>query len=204
MNIAKIKSFIGELSNDFWIASIIICIFLLLFIGFGYSCFSNKDANVVEKVVEGGYVTLKYADRTCGLSLINAIPTTDMAGSKDSNDGKYFDFSVETDLKDASKVEYEIYVKKVGSKSNILDDDIKVYLEKEDSGSYGEFFGPEKYTPIKAATEVGSEKGSMVLANIKRIKSGVDNYRLRIWLSDTSMIANGNYSIEVKIVAKAK
>lgn len=200
----KIKNLFKDLSNNFWIVAIIVCIFGLLFLGFGYSCFSNRGSNVVEKVYQGGYVTMKYSDKTAGVSLINAIPTTDNVGSKDINEGKYFDFSVETDLKDASKVEYEISVKKNTTKSNILDDDIKVYLEKEDSGSYGEFFGPEKYMPIKEKTEVGTEKGSMVLANVKRIKSGVDNYRLRIWLSDKSLIANGNFSVEVNIVAVAK
>lgn len=200
----KVKNIFKGLSNNFWIVSIIISIFLLLFIGFGYSCFSNRDADVIEKVVEGGHVTLKYTDRTSGLSLINAVPTTDKVGSKASGEGKSFDFSVDVDLKDASKIEYEISVKKDTSRSNVLDNDIRIYLEKEESGSYGEFFGPEKYIPLKKKTDIGTEAGSMVLANVKRIKSGTDNYRLRIWLSDTSLIANGNYSVEVNIVAKAK
>ena len=198
------KNIFKGLSNNFWIVSIIVCIFLLLFIGYGYSCFSNRDADVIEKVIEGGHVTLSYTDKTSGLTVINATPTTDNVGSKESGEGKYFDFSVDVDLKDASKIEYEISVKKDTTRSNILDTDIRIYLEKEDSGSYGEFFGPEKYVPIKKKTDLGTESGSMVVANVKRIKSGTDNYRLRLWLSDTSLIASGNYSVEVNIVAVAK
>lgn len=198
------ESIFKGLSNNFWIVLIVVCIILMLFIGFGYSCFSNRDANVIEKVIEGGYVTLKYTNSTSGLSIYKAKPTTDNVGSKESENGKYFDFSVDTDLKDASKIEYEISVKKDTSKSNISDDDIRIYLEKEESGTYSEFFGPNKYLPIKKDTKIGTEAGSMVVANLTKIKSGTDNYRLRIWLSDTSLINDGNYSVEVNIVAVAK
>ena len=38
----------------------------------------------------------------------------------------------------------------------------------------------------------------------KKVKSGTDNYRLRIWLADTSLVQNGSYSVEVDINGKAK
>ena len=44
----------------------------------------------------------------------------------------------------------------------------------------------------------------MVLTKAKKIKSGTDNYRLRIWLADTSLVQNGSYSVEVDINGKAK
>lgn len=200
----KEKNIFKGLSNNFWIVVIVVCILLMLFLGYGYSCFSNRDADIVEKVIEGGYVTLKYTDKTSGLAVIKAKPTTDSVGSKESGDGKCFDFSVEVDLKDAKKIEYEISVKKDSSKSNILDDDIRIYLEKEDSGSYSEYFGPKKYSPIDKKTKLGTEEGSMVISNMTKIKSGIDNYRLRVWLSDTSLIKDGDYAVEVNVVAKAK
>ena len=44
----------------------------------------------------------------------------------------------------------------------------------------------------------------MVLTKAKTTKSGSDNYRLRIWLADTSLVQNGSYSVEVDINGKAK
>ena len=57
---------------------------------------------------------------------------------------------------------------------------------------------------MKNYSSVGSEIGSMVLTNVKKIKAGTDNYRLRLWLSDKAIASGGNYSVEVDIHAIAK
>ena len=44
----------------------------------------------------------------------------------------------------------------------------------------------------------------MVLVDTKKTNSSVDNYRLRIWLSDTSVTTEGNYSVKVVVKALAK
>ena len=44
----------------------------------------------------------------------------------------------------------------------------------------------------------------MILTKCKKTNSGTDNYRLRMWLADSSLTPVGNYSIELNIVGKAK
>lgn len=194
----------NELSKNFWVTVIAICSFMIVVIIIGIAVFSNRKPEVVEKEEEGGYVTLNYSSEVNALSILNAQPVTDSVGEKNMTAGQYFDFSVDTNLDGASKVEYEISVIKDKEVSTIDDDDIRIYLEKEESGTYTKIFGPEKYTASKNYSGVGSEIGSMVLTNVKKIKSDTDNYRLRIWLSDKAVAKGGNYSVEVDIHAIAK
>lgn len=192
------------LSKDFWVVAISISSFLFLVILIGIICFVNRKPDVdFKEDNQGGNVSLHYSTSTKGLSLVNVSPTTDDVGMKNMTPDQYFDFSVQVDMEDAPKVNYEISLLK-DEDSTISDDDIRVYLEREDQGTYEKVFGPERFVPSKNYSSAGSEIGSMVLANVKKIKSGTDNYRLRIWLSEDAQVSGGTYSVEVDIHAVAK
>ncbi|MBQ6323295.1 MAG: hypothetical protein IJI22_00500 [Bacilli bacterium] len=192
-----------KMTKKVWI--IIICLFCLFTVGiiFGYKAFKNRDRKIVEKEEKGGTVVLNYATNFSGLTIVNAQKTADSIAIKDVTDGKYFDFSIAVDLEKAKNVEYEIFATKIAKDSTISDDDIRIYLEKENSGTYAQVLAPTKYSPLKKESELGSKKGSMVLTSEKKTKSSVDNYRLRVWLADTSLLETGNYSVTVSVVGKA-
>ena len=139
-----------------------------------------------------------------GLNLKNLTPVTDSVAMKDLTDQYYFDFFIDVDLKNATYIEYEISVIKNDKECSITNDDIRIYLEKEQSGTYTKVFGPSKFIPLKEDTKLGSLKNSMVLVKNKALKSSKDNYRLRMWLSDQSLLQSGNYSIDVVVNGKAK
>ena len=193
-----------KLSKNFWIIFICVCSAFIVILAVGMAVVSNKKQEVIVEKKEGGNILLNYSDNIDGLSITNAVPTSDLIGMKDNTEGAYFDFSVDVDLDEAKYVEYEVSIKKDKSKSTITDDDIRVYLEKESDGTYSKVFGPSKFMGLKKKTVLGSGSGSMVLTKTKKVKSGTDNYRLRIWLADTSLIQNGTYSVEVDINGKAK
>ena len=193
-----------NLSKNFWIAVIAICSCLIIVITIGFISFHNRKPEIVEEEANGGYVTLNYTSEVNALTILKAEPMSDANGMKNLKEGQYFDFSVDVNVDGAPKVEYEISVIKDKKASTISDDDIRIYLEKEDSGTYTKVFGPEKFTPAKNYSSLGSEIGSMVLFGNIRTKSCVDNYRLRIWLSDKAEVKEGSYSVEVDIHAVAK
>jgi len=193
-----------NLSKNFWYVVIAVCSILIVLVAVGFILFSNRKPTVLNETKDGGNVTLNYSSNVKGLSIINATPVTDVVGMKNSLDDQYFDFSVDVDLEDANSVDYEIVVEKNKGASTVDDKDIKIYLEKEKSGSYVKVFGPEKFTGMKEKSELGSPKGSMVVATASKIKSGTDNYRLRMWLSDTSLMTTGNYSVTVSVNGIAK
>ena len=192
-----------KLTKKFWIILIcIFCVFITL-VAVGYHAFSNRTKKVVEKEEKGGKVTLNYSTNVNGLSIVGATKIADDVAMKDMTAGKYFDFSIDVDISKANSVEYEIFITKDVKNSNISDDDIRIYLEKEKSGTYSQILKPTKYMPLKKESQLGSKKGSMILNSNKTSKSVTENYRLRLWLSDTSLLETGNYSVNVFVVGKA-
>lgn len=194
----------NKISKRFLYIIVGITIFFICIITSFIIVFLNRDDKVIEKVENGGQITLNYTNNVTGLSLKNIVPTIDSIAMKDLTENNYFDFFIDIDLKNADVIEYEISVINNKDNSTIPSDDIKIYLEKEKSGTYSKVFGPSKYTPIKEKTELGSEKGSMILLKSKATKSTKDNYRLRMWLSDQSTLSSGDYSLDVVVNGIAK
>lgn len=193
-----------ELSKKFWIILIVVCFILIVVIALGFIKFNKDNQKVITKTKSGGTVSLKYTSNVNGLSIVGAIPTAEAIAIADMTEGKYFDFSVNIDFDSAKEIEYEVSVLKDDTNSTISNDDIRIYLEKEDNGTYSKQFGPEKYTPLQAKTSLGTKKGSMLIIKDKATKSRTDYYRLRMWLSDTSLLETGNYSVTVEVIGKAK
>ena len=179
----------------------------LLLIGLivtGFIIFSSREKDIIEEEENGADIILNYSSNVSGIQLRNATKVKDEEGIVGLKDGEYFDFSIEVLLDNASNVEYEISIVKDIIRSNISDNDIRIYLEKEKEGTYTKVFGPDKYTPLKKKSEFGSKKGSMPILAVKKTNSRVDNYRLRIWLSDKASVDTGNYSIDVEVNGVAK
>lgn len=173
------------------------------------ACFlySSKDKLTIEEDANAGSVSMTYTDDTPSLSISGASPVSDEIGMTLNAADQYFDFTVTTDIKDSDAIDYEIALIKDVASSNILDNNIRIYLEKENSGSYSSLFGPKKFSGLTKKSQLGSPKGAMVIAKDSKKKSSVDNYRLRIWLSDTAEITPGvaqNYVVKVAVYGKAK
>lgn len=189
------------MSRRFSIILVSVCLIFLIILTLGIIIYNHDDDEVVEVNEFGGNVRLVFTTETNDIMITKASPVTDEIGIKSPYS---FDFSVETDLKKASRIEYELSVEKDDDYSTIADSDIKIYLEKEDSGTYTRFYGPSAFKPLSNDSSLGSKKGDMVIASVKKIKSGVDNYRLRIWLSDKSKLISGDYLLRINIKGKAK
>ena len=170
----------------------------------GFILFSLKGKDVVEEEENGADIILNYSSNFSGLQIRNAERTTDDVGILNLKEGEYFDFSIEVLLDNAANVEYEISIVKDEENSTIPDDEIRIYLEKEKEGTYTKVFGPDKFTPLKKTSNLGSKKGSMPLIEVKKTNSNTDNYRLRMWLSDKSTLDKGTYTVEVEVNGIAK
>ena len=177
---------------------------MILVVSIGFVAFSNREDEVIEKNSDGAKVYLNYSSDIPGLKLTNMAPTSNDVSMNELKEGYYFDFSVEVDMLKAKEYEYEISVVKDSNNSSIVDDDVRVYLEKEDSGSYVQVFEPNKYSPLKKKSDLGSPKGSMVLYTESCSKDCSNNYRLRIWLSDSSTVTICSYGVDVIVNGVAK
>lgn len=190
--------------KSFTILMLLVTVILIGLIVLGFVMFYTKGQETVEEEENGADIILNYSTNNSGLQLKNISPTKDEEGMINLKEGEYFDFSIEVVLDNATSVEYEISLEKDVINSTVSDDDIRIYLEKEKDGTYTKVFGPEKFTPLKKKSEFGSNKGSMPLLTVKKTNSNADNYRLRIWLSDKSVITDGTYSVDVEVNGIAK
>ncbi len=194
----------NKISGSFWLVSIGVCCLLLIIVIVGFIAFSNRKGEVMENEENGGNLVLNYTGNTSGLYLENIIPTTDTIAKSSLKDGEYLDFSVSTELDNATVIDYELALVIVSSKTTITNADLKVYLEQEKSGTYTAVFEPKAFEGLKSKSELGAPLGSMILTSVKKSKSGDDNYRLRVWLADTSLLEKGNVEVELKLFGNAK
>lgn len=191
-------------SNSFFIVMLIVCTILITLIVIGFVVFNNRTEKVIEEEENGASIVLNYTSNVSGLQIKNATPQADGEGIKTMKEGEIFDFSVDVLLDNAASVEYEISAIKDLTNSTISNDDIRIYLEKEKSGTYTKVFGPDKFTPLKKKSDLGSQKGSMVLLDVKKTNSNSDNYRLRMWLSEKAQVSNGTYAVDIEVNGIAK
>lgn len=184
----------------------VVSVLLLILLVIMFVSFFNKPKEVITDNQVGGEVNISYTDKTNSLNVVNLTPVEDETAIKDLTGDNYFEFSVETKIDKAKEVNYEISISKNTDKCTVNDKDIKIYLEKENSGSYTKIFGPNKFKGISKTSELGTPKGSMVLTKVTNKKSIIENYRLKVWLAsgaETGTIPQ-NYSIDINVVGKAE
>lgn len=200
------KENIGVNSSKKIIISVILISFLVVFvIGISFATFINTQEGTKENMINTGSISMTYTEDTNGIKIENALPINDEVGKALSGENEYFDFTVSTKIKGTANVIYEVAAIKDES-STLNDNDIKLYLEQQVSGTYKEVFAPGKYTPIDVATEIGSPVGSMVLAQVSHNGDSVDNYRLRMWVAEeaTVELESKMYMVKVNVYGKTK
>ena len=191
-----------EYSKKIIISLILVIILVLLVICLSFSAYIKMEQNKQSKDDVKANVSMTYTESTNGISIENASPTSDEVGKKLNGKNEYFDFTVSTKNPNKSKVVYEIAAVK-DKNSTISDNDIRIYLEKQVSGTYEEIVKPQPFKPIAKNSKIGSPKGSMLLKKVKTKVSSYDNYRLRMWLSDKANIQDvKTYAVKINVYGK--
>ena len=187
------------------ISIVFIILFVVAVIAGAFYIQNNKPQIIEQETLEGGSITLTYTDEENLFVIENGVPTADLVGMAYDSADKYFDFTIKTLLDDADYIEYEIVLVKDEDISTTLDDNVKVYLEKEDRGTYTKVGEPLVFTSNVKDKKIGDNV--MSIYKFKKNSSGNDNYRLRMWISETANITPDqiqNYGVKVKIIGNAK
>ena len=197
-------------SKFIFISVILVTILVILVLCLSFTAFkkatsedgtnSNNDSNG-----NGGInsrISMTYTENMNGISIQDALPTSDEVGKNLNGKGEYFDFTIKSNIVNSS-ITYEIAAIKDKS-STISDDSIKLYLEKQNSGSYEQVMEPTIFKSITKRSKIGSPNGSMVLYKLNRKKSGTDNYRLRMWIKEDAVVEmDKSYTVKVNVYGKA-
>lgn len=187
------------------LVSLSILFLVVLLVAFLFFFYNQKEQK--EKTFNSGAVLMTYSNKINSLSISNVQPISDTVGVSLSEANQYFDFSVATTLEDSKKIVYEIVATKDSKNSDILDSDVRIYLEKQDSGTFIKVFEPKKFVSVKRGANLNVPVGSMVLGKFSSKEDAVDNYRLRIWLSDEAKTVyneTNNYTININVYGEAK
>ena len=185
-----------------FIITIILLIFLVsILIFFAFKKYYGRKPIIHYNEVVGGSVNLTYSDDSNIFSLNNYIPMDDITGMKLDSDDLMFDFTIKTIVGEANKINYDIYLSKENI-SDIKDEYIKIYLEKEIDGSYISVVPPINFKNNIDDSSIGDS--IMKLYSNNRTVSGNDNYRLRLWVSNKAVNnINKNYAVKVLLKGNA-
>ena len=187
------------------VVSIILTSFIIVLVIFSAFVFFIDGEKSKNKIIDDGVVLMTYNSEKPILELSSVVPINDGVGVILDSPEHIFDFTVDVDLEDSSEIEYEIVIIK-DDKSTVLDKDVRFYLERQESGSYVKLNEVTAYVPLMKKSEFSAPKGSMILAKINCKKNVTDNYRLRMWFSDTgeySLDEIQNYKISVVVYGHA-
>lgn len=182
--------------------SIIITLIILLIVSLAVAGYYIVDGAFFVSNDKGS-VKVAFAGNN-NIKLKNILAITDTFGKKLTGKGTregiqgYLEFTI----KEASSnnLKYEIYVIKNKSKNEINDNYIKFYLTDEDDKPVKGF---EKnvipnYNSLRVAVD---NPGNKILYRGKIDKNEEKNFKLRVWMSDSSPIDRDekDYSIDIKV-----
>ncbi len=192
-----------ESNNKIFIIIICLFIFIIMVIGVSMATFTYTKENKSINTISTGNIYLNYTEDTNGINITNAYPMADEVGKTLTNEDQYFDFTVEASISGDVVASYEVSAEKETS-STLDNDEVKLYLEKKVNNTYQEVMAPKNFTPLKESTDLGTMAGSMLLDSGTVSKSSTINYRLRMWVADTTILDNLEKSFSVRVSIKAK
>ena len=199
----KDESLKKESNSKIFIIVICLFIFIIMVIGVSMATFTYTKENKSINTISTGNIYLNYTEDTNGINITNAYPMADEVGKTLTNEDQYFDFTVEASISGDVVASYEVSAEKETS-STLDNDEVKLYLEKKVNNTYQEVMAPKNFTPLKESTDLGTMAGSMLLDSGTVSKSSTVNYRLRMWVSDTTILDNLEKSFGVRVSIKAK
>lgn len=193
------------ISRKIIVISFCIVILVLGIVAGAFYIQKTKPVDVIEETLSGGSVSLTYTDEENLFVIEKAIPTSDVVGTSSEAAELYFDFTITTDMDEASLVKYSVLLVKDENVSTAIDDNIKVYLEKQVDGTYKKVDDPKIFANNYKDEELGNS--IMKVHEQKKRESGSDNYRLRVWLSDTAVFNKTdvqNFGVKIAVVGSAE
>ena len=194
-----------------FIIILIIATGLLLFITFGLS-FSMFDSHNKHPHpgpgTEVGKIILNYSDvngKGPGIYIKNAMSIPDEIGKKLTGKGKYFDFTVSGC---SSNIPLRYYILlDIKDDSTLGDKNVKVYLTKVKGTIEEEILDKTyKVNELGDMKFKGEENKIIYFKDLnKQDDEFIDNYRLRIWISDDARnYFNKMYSLTVNVYGEGR
>lgn len=187
------------------LSCIFIVLLFILVIGTTYALFSYTKEGKIENTISTGSITFSYTESSNGILLQNAMPVSDEVGKKldisQKNNG-YFDFNVSSTISGTSKINYEIYATKISVDNELNEKYVKIYLTDglTDNAISGYDSDIPTYYSLK---ESALEKNAKSLYYGTFNNTGIQYFRLRMWISDKYDIKDVSENFKIKVNVQA-
>lgn len=191
--------------EKFILSGALILLLIVSVVGITYAVFSYQREGEKNNVITTGSIIFTYTETTNGINLQNAMPISDEVGKKlersENNEG-YFDFNVSCSLAGTSRINYEVYATKLNVENPLSEEYVKMYLTDgtTDQPILGYDNDVPTYYSLKDSTVAS---GSKTLYTGSFTNSGVQSFRLRMWLSDQYTVTDQSNDFKIKVNIKA-
>ena len=181
-------------SKKIVLAVISIMIIVILSVGVTYAMFSYTKEGKIDNIIRTGTIAFDYIEEeTNGINLINAFPIDDNIGKNTIEDNNIFDFKISSSNKSNQKIKYQI-ITSISEETDITLQAIKIYLTEVNNGIEKELTLNTLDTFIDI--DNSNTNGKIIYSGIidENNSNYEKNYRLRIWLSNSSTLNTNDYS----------
>ena len=196
-----------SVSNKLIILLIVISVLVLAVDGLAFALFINKENNKSDEFFDSGSVVMSYAENSDIFFINNMLPIASDIGRVNNNVGQYYDFTVKVNVGDSKSVDYEIALEIDDEFTTALPENILVYLEKQESGTYIPVSEPITFDKIDIKSTCNAPDAAKIIAKVSSKKNISHNYRLRMWLADGTVVTPEflqSFGIEINVYGKAK
>lgn len=186
-----------------------IALLIIAIVGISYAVFTTTLKGSKENVITTGTISMSYVESTNGISLSNAMPINDTEGKNLIGEDNVFDFTVSSIIRGKTTVNYEIVAEKVAvDAAMVSDNDVRLYLQKKVADQYvdTEITGnPSPFVHNGVVSALGSPAEGMILYRGDFTSDKViggefsADFRLRMWLSEDSVIDDVPRTFKIKI-----
>lgn len=202
-------------SKQILLSIIGIAVLIIAFVGISYAAFTSIYKDSQTNTISTGTISLHLENKNGALSMKNVMPISDEKGKNLEGDENVYDFSVQSNLSAQTTLNYEISVEKVSSNQEMLNDlSVRFYLQRFGITGYEDTIItkiPQPFVPLDEDSFLGSKKGSMILysGTLSNTSDSTqelkDNFRLRMWVSQDTIIdsVSRNFNIKLNVTAKA-
>lgn len=191
-----------------------IAVLIIAFVGISYATFTTVFKDLQVNGISTGTISLNLENQTGALSMKNVMPISDEVGMTLEGENNVYDFTVQASLSAHTTLNYEIYMEKVNSNGEFLSDSsVRFYLQYLGINGYENTSitkTPQPFIPLEEMSFLGSKKGSMILYSGTLSNSSNNNlevqdkFRLRMWVSQDTIIDSVSRYFNVKLSVTAK
>ncbi len=180
----------------FLLIFIMLLVFLLSSVSF--AIFNSYDKIYGDNVINSGSVLFSFEEDSNYIRIINAVPISDETGKLSLEDNHYFDFRISVGYSKKAKrlpIYYEISL--IPYTSNSLSSSfVRVYLTEN-----GKDVSLSKDTIVNFSDLKDSKirSGAKVLLTRKVSENVINDYRLRLWLSDKYEMSDKSLEFKCKV-----